>query len=98
LIRFGYCSGNERKCSPQVNLILGVNNQHVPLFANTYPGNTQDVKMFEDFIDQISIRYHKLTSHIKEKFVIFDQGNVNPGKHRFSAGTSKARNLFRYYG
>lgn len=79
LIRFGYCGRNERKSSPQVNLILGVNNQHVPLFADTYPGNTQDVKMFGDFIDQISTRYQELTSHIKEKFVIFDQGNVNPG-------------------
>ena len=78
LIRFGYCSKNERKSSPQVNLILGVNNQHVPLFANTYPGNTQDVKMFGDFIDRINTRYHDLSSHIKEKFVIFDQGNVNP--------------------
>jgi len=79
LVRFGYCSRNERKGSPQVNLILGVNNQHVPLFANTYPGNTQDVKMFGDFIDRINTRYQELTSHIKEKFVIFDQGNVNPG-------------------
>ena len=79
LVRFGYCSRNERKSSPQVNLILGVNNQHVPLFADTYPGNTQDVKMFGDFIDRISARYQELTSHIKEKFVIFDQGNVNPG-------------------
>jgi transposase len=79
LVRFGYCGRNERKSSPQVNLILGVNNQHVPLFADTYPGNTQDVKMFEDFIDRISTRYQELTSHIKEKFVIFDQGNVNPG-------------------
>ncbi len=79
LIRFGYCGRNERKSSPQVNLILGVNNQHVPLFADTYPGNTQDVKMFGDFIDRINTRYQKLTSHIKEKFVIFDQGNVNPG-------------------
>jgi len=77
LVRFGYCSRNERKGSPQVNLILGVNNQHVPLFADTYPGNTQDIKMFGDFIDRISTKYHELTSHIKEKFVIFDQGNVN---------------------
>jgi transposase len=77
LVRFGYCSRNERKGSPQVNLILGVNNQHVPLFANTYPGNTQDIKMFGDFIDRISTRYQELTSHIKERFVIFDQGNVN---------------------
>lgn len=79
LIRFGYCGRNERKSSPQVNLILGVNNQHIPLFADTYPGNTQDVKMFGDFIDRISTKYQELTSHIKEKFVIFDQGNVNPG-------------------
>ncbi len=79
LVRFGYCGRNERKSSPQVNLILGVNNQHVPLFANAYPGNTQDVKMFGDFIDRISNRYQELTSNIKEKFVIFDQGNVNPG-------------------
>jgi len=77
LIRFGYCSKNERKGSPQVNLILGVNNQHVPLFSYTYPGNSQDIKMFGDFIDRINTRYHELTSHIKEKFVIFDQGNVN---------------------
>ena len=79
LVRFGYCSRNERKGSPQVNLILGVNKQQVPLFANTYPGNTQDIKMFGDFIDRISNRYQELTSHIKEKFVIFDQGNVDPG-------------------
>ena len=79
LVRFGYCGRNERKSSPQVNLILGVNNQHVPLFADTYPGNTQDVKMFGDFIDRISNRYQELMSHIKEKFVIFDQGNVNSG-------------------
>jgi transposase len=79
LIRFGYCSRNERKSSPQVNLILGVNNQHVPLFAHTYPGNTQDVKMFGDFIDRINTEYHELSSNIKEKFIIFDQGNVNPG-------------------
>jgi len=77
LVRFGYCGRNERKSSPQVNLILGVNNQHVPLFANAYPGNTQDVKMFGDFIDKINNRYQELTSNIKEKFVIFDQGNVN---------------------
>ena len=79
LVRFGYCSRNERKSSPQVNLILGVNNQHVPLFANPYPGNITDVKMFEDFIDRIGTKYQELTSKIKEKFVIFDQGNVNPG-------------------
>jgi transposase len=77
LVRFGYSSGNELKNLPQVNLVLGVNSQQIPLFANTYPGNTSDVKMFEDFIHRINTRYRSLTQKVKDKFVIFDQGNVN---------------------
>lgn len=77
LVRFGYSSKNERKNLPQANLILGVNRQQVPLFANIYSGNTSDVTMFHDFIDRITTRYKELSKHIKEKFIIFDQGNVN---------------------
>nr|QNO49157.1 hypothetical protein CDCKMDEO_00002 [Methanosarcinales archaeon ANME-2c ERB4] len=77
LVRFGYSSGNELKNLPQVNLVLGVNSQQIPLFANTYPGNTSDVKMFEDFIHRINTRYRSLTQKVKDTFVIFDQGNVN---------------------
>lgn len=77
LVRFGYSSGNELKNLPQVNLVLGVNSQQIPLFANTYPGNTSDVKMFEDFIRRINTRYLNLTQKVKDKFIIFDQGNVN---------------------
>ncbi|MEA2045125.1 MAG: transposase [Euryarchaeota archaeon] len=77
LVRFGYSSKKERKNLPQANLILGVNNQQVPIFANTYPGNTPDVKMFQDFIHRINTRYRELTRRIEEKFMIFDQGNVN---------------------
>ena len=62
-----------------MNLVLGVNSQQVPLFANTYPGNTSDVKMFEDFIHRINTRYRSLTRKVKNKFMIFDQGNVNEG-------------------
>ena len=77
LVRFGYSSRNELKSLPQVNLVLGVSEQHIPLFAKVYPGNTQDVKMFDDFIHRINTRYKSLTEKIKEKFIIFDQGNVN---------------------
>jgi transposase len=76
LIKFGYCSRNEIKSLPQENLILGVNNQYVPLFANLYPGNTPDVKMFGDFLNRINNQYQELSSNIKDKFMIFDQGNV----------------------
>jgi transposase len=79
LIRFGYSSKKDRKNLPQVNLILGVNNQQIPLFANIYPGNTQDIKMFHDFIRNINIKYQDLTQTVKEKIIIFDQGNVNKG-------------------
>ena len=79
LIRFGYSSKKDRKNLPQVNLILGVNNQQIPLFANMYPGNTQDIKMFHDFIRNINIKYQDLTQTVKEKIIIFDQGNVNKG-------------------
>ena len=77
MIRFGYCSKNDRKGLPQINLIMGVNNQQIPFFANMYPGNTQDVKMFNDFIHRIDTNYRGLTQNFKEKFMIFDQGNVN---------------------
>lgn len=77
LIKFGYCSRNEIKSLPQENLVLGINNQYVPLFANTYPGNTQDVKMFNDFLNRINNQYQELSSKVKDKFMIFDQGNVN---------------------
>lgn len=79
MIRFGYCSKNDRKNLPQINLILGVNNQQIPFFANMYPGNTQDVKMFDDFIRRINTNYQELTQRVKEKFMVFDQGNVNKG-------------------
>ncbi len=75
-MRFGY-SGNDRRDLPQVNLILGVNNQQVPLFVNTYPGSTHDVEMFQDFIKRINTRYKDLTQRIEQKFIVFDQGNVN---------------------
>ncbi|TFH41032.1 MAG: hypothetical protein E4G94_08590 [ANME-2 cluster archaeon] len=79
MIRFGYCSKNDRKNLPQINLILGVNNQQIPFFANMYPGNTPDVKMFDDFIHRINTNYRELTRKVKEKFMVFDQGNVNKG-------------------
>ncbi len=77
LIKFGYCSRNEIKSIPQENLILGVNNQYVPLFANVYPGNTTDAKMFGDFLNRINNQYQELSSNVKDKFMIFDQGNVD---------------------
>lgn len=76
LVRFGF-SGKERRDLPQVNLVLGVNNQQVPLFVNPYPGSTHDVEMFQDFIKRINSQYQDLTRGIKEKFMVFDQGNVN---------------------
>lgn len=83
MIRFGYCNKKDRKNLPQINLILGVNNQQVPMFANLYPGNTQDIKMFHDFIHRINTKYQELTQSIKKKIMVFDQGNVNKGNIKY---------------
>ncbi|MEA1869614.1 MAG: hypothetical protein U9N09_05660 [Euryarchaeota archaeon] len=40
LVRFEYSSSNELKSPSQVNLVLGVSEQRIPLFAKAYPGNT----------------------------------------------------------
>ncbi|RLI91990.1 MAG: hypothetical protein DRO89_02970, partial [Candidatus Altiarchaeales archaeon] len=88
LVRFGF-SGNDRRDLPQVNLVLGVNNQQVPLFVNTYPGSTHDVEMFQDFIKRINTQYRDLTRRIEQKFIVFDRGNVNKGNIKYLRGFRK---------
>ena len=42
LVKFGF-RGNGL---PQINLVLAVNNQQIPFFAETYPGNENDINTF----------------------------------------------------
>src|SRR5659263_420685 len=81
LIKFGYCSRNEIKSLPQENLILGVNNQYVPLFANIYPGNTPDVKMFGDFLNRINNQYQELSSNVKKHRINQIYQKNEPNRH-----------------
>lgn len=87
LVRFGY-SSKHRRDLPQINLILAVNNQQIPFFTETYPGNENDINMFSDFINHLRHKYRFLTRKVKRKIVVFDQGNV--GK-----ATIKLINKFR---
>jgi len=81
-IRFGYCSKNDRKGLPQINFIMGVNTQQIPLFVNMYPGNTQDVKMFDDFVHRINTNYKELTQEVEEGFrALKSDLDVNPVFH-----------------
>ena len=74
LVKFGY-SGKNGKL-PQINLVLAVNDQQIPFFVETYPGNESDIAMFKDFIKHLRHRYRFLSKKVKKKVVVFDQGNV----------------------
>jgi len=75
LIRFGY-SAKKRKDLPQINLVLGVNNQQIPFFVSTHAGNTSDIEMFDSFLKKLRSKY-RILNKIPCKIIIMDQGNVN---------------------
>nr|QNO44762.1 hypothetical protein KLGCGMKP_00024 [Methanosarcinales archaeon ANME-2c ERB4] len=76
LIRFGY-SAQKRRDIPQVNLVIGVNEQQIPFFVSLHPGNTSDVAMFSDFLKTLRSKYQILNDSVSHKIIIMDQGNVN---------------------
>lgn len=82
LIRFGYSAQKQRNL-PQVNLVLGVNEQQIPFFVNTHPGNTSDVAMFSDFLKTMRSKYQILNDSVNHKIIIMDQGNVNEETIRY---------------
>ena len=82
LIRFGY-SAQKRRDLPQVNLVLGVNEQQIPFFVSLHPGNTSDVAMFSDFLKVMRSKYHILNDSVDHKIIIMDQGNVSEETLRY---------------
>ena len=81
LIKFGW-SAQKRKDLPQVNLVLGVNNQQIPFFVSTHPGNTSDIEMFDSFLKTMRSKYRVLNK-IPVKIIVMDQGNVNKDTIRY---------------
>ncbi|HMF30890.1 MAG TPA: IS1634 family transposase [Candidatus Lokiarchaeia archaeon] len=66
----------------QVNLMLGVNDQSVPLFFQTFPGNTPDVYMFQAVLEKYQAHHSSLLAKIRNRYIVFDKGNNNPGNFR----------------
>jgi len=73
LVKFGYPPGG----LPQVKLVLGVNEQHIPLMGKCYPGSKSDVKVFDDIVKGLDSKYEGLIKKTKRKYVVFDQNNLN---------------------
>jgi len=48
---------------------------HVPLFHETYPGNTHDSKTFASVTDELVQRYRLLCQHCQDITLVFDKGN-----------------------
>ena len=62
----------------QVEVMLGVNDQSIPLFFQVFPGNAPDVHMFKAILEKCQKGYSSLLSKAKNKYVVFDKGNNNP--------------------
>lgn len=50
----------------------------IPLFHQTYQGNTQDAKHFKGMITKFTNRFRQLNREIEELVLIFDKGNHSP--------------------
>ena len=48
---------------------------HVPLFHETYAGNTHDSKTFASVTDELVERYRLLSEHCQDITLVFDKGN-----------------------
>ncbi|MGV9171836.1 MAG: IS1634 family transposase [Promethearchaeia archaeon] len=70
----GY-SRDHRPDLPQINLMLGVSDQYLPLFFETFSGNIPDVVMFENVLEKCKNTYQALLKSVQNKYMVFDKGN-----------------------
>ena len=61
----------------QINFMMGINGQYIPLYFETFAGNTIDVKMFSFTLKNLKEKYPSLLKRYKKKYLIFDRGNWN---------------------
>ena len=48
---------------------------HIPLFHETYPGNSPDCKEFDSVVDRLVERYKILSQEVENITLVFDKGN-----------------------
>lgn len=75
--KYGY-SRSKRPDLPQINLMLGVNKNYIPLYFEVFAGNTVDLKMFEITLQRLKQTYQGLLQRMQKKYLIFDRGNLSP--------------------
>lgn len=72
--KHGY-SRDHRPDLPQINLMLGVSDQYLPLLFETFSGNVPDVVMFEKVLEKCQDAYRPLMKRVRNKYMVFDKGN-----------------------
>lgn len=77
ILRLHGYSRSKRPDLAQVNVMLGVNQRHIPLYFDVFAGNTTDLEMFKYSLSQLQNKYTGLLEKMKERFLIFDRGNLN---------------------
>ena len=81
-------SKEKRKDLKIVGLSLMVSPDHnIPLFHETYPGNTNDARRFSAVISKLKDRYRKLGRGECDVTLVFDKGNNNEDNIQELIGT-----------
>ena len=79
--RYGY-SRDHRADLKQINLMLGVNQDYIPLFFDSFAGNTADVAMFQQTLHLLQTIFISFLKTIKNKYLVMDNGNISAGKFK----------------
>jgi len=79
--RYGY-SRDHRADLKQINLMLGVNQDYIPLFFDSFAGNTADVAMFQQTLHLLQTIFTSFLKTIKNKYLVMDNGNISAGKFK----------------
>jgi len=77
ILRLNGYSRSKRPDLAQVNVMLGVNQRHIPLYFDVFSGNTNDLEMFKHSLTQLKTSYKGLLEKMRERYIIFDRGNLS---------------------
>lgn len=81
VVTHGY-SRDRRPDLKQVNLMLGVNQEYIPLFFKAFSGNTPDVVMFQESLNLLRRRFASLLKQAQATYLVCDNGNLSGSKYQ----------------
>lgn len=81
VVTHGY-NRDHRPDLKQINLMIGVNKDYIPLFFESFSGNTSDYEMFQKSLNLLGTKYKRTFKSVKKRYIVIDNGNISEGKFK----------------